>query len=139
MGFNLGDTAYLVTDMFKIENNSYNRKVIIQNVLIQSITHYLDGRVEYKFNKDMPFLTSCRDNEKLFKTRAEAETYAEELIEKYKKEDEERRAKRQQKEHDDAVKGAEYLLKVLADNKMHLDKESLIWLIENEYIGDVDV
>jgi len=139
MGFNLGDTAYLVTDNFKIEKNSFNRKVIVQNVLIQSITRYLDGRVEYKFNKDMPFLTSCHDNDKLFKTREDAETYAEELREKYKKEDEERRAKRQQKEHDDAVKCAEYLLKVLTDNNRHLDKESLIWLIENEYIGDVDV
>lgn len=139
MGFNLGDTAYLVTDTFRTEKNSFNRKIIVQNVLIQSITHYLDGRTEYKFNKGMPFLTSCRDNEKLFETREEAETYAEELREKYKKEDEARRAKRQQKEHDDAVKGAEYLLKVLVDNNRHLDKESLIWLIENEYIGDVDV
>ena len=102
MGFNLGDTAYLVTDNFKFEKNSFNRKVIVQNVLIQSITRYLDGRVEYKFSKDMPFLTSCHDNDKLFKTIEEAETYAEELREKYKKEDEERRAKRQQKEHDDA-------------------------------------
>ena len=133
--FNLGDKAYLVTTRLTVNGNSTDIKVSIENVEINAITEYTDKPTQYRFYKyGFPFLSSVQQDEALFKTAEEAETYAKKLKTKYDKERKEREEKRKKHAYEVAERQATSITQLLTDFKKELDKDGLIWLLEHEYI-----
>lgn len=140
--FNLGDKVYLVRQIMRHDGHRTFRMAMIENTMIHQIVDtFKDGEIKRDYrvtSGGLPFYHNIREDEKLFATNEEAQDYAEILNKKYKKEEQELKKKREQENHQSAVTKTEEILTILRENNKELNKDSLIWLYENDYITSIE-